>query len=51
MRVIRDQKSEVRAKANLCADKLAKAEVPASAVESTTGAPSANGESNTTVVQ
>jgi hypothetical protein len=37
--------------ADLCADKLAKAEVPASAAESTTGAPSANGESNTTVVQ
>ena len=37
--------------ADLCADKLAKVEVPASAAQSTTGAPTANGESNTTVVQ
>ena len=37
--------------ADLCADKLAKVEVPASAAQTTTGAPTANGESNTTVVQ
>ena len=37
--------------ADLCADKLAKVEVPASAAQSTTGAPTTNGESNTTVVQ
>jgi hypothetical protein len=37
--------------ADLCADKLAKVEVPESAAQSTTGAPTANGESNTTVVQ
>ena len=37
--------------ADLCADKLAKVEVPASAAQTATGAPTANGESNTTVVQ
>lgn len=37
--------------ADLCADKLAKVELPASAAQSTTGAPTATGESNTTVVQ
>ena len=37
--------------ADLCADKLAKVEVPASAAPSTTGASTTEGESNTTVVQ
>ncbi len=37
--------------ADLCADKLAKVEMPASAAQSETGAPTTTGESNTTVVQ
>ena len=37
--------------ADLCADKLAKADVPATAAQSPTGASTTNGESNTTVVQ
>lgn len=37
--------------ADLCADKLAKAEVPTSAAQSTTGAPATTDASGTTVVQ
>lgn len=37
--------------ADLCADKLAKVEVPASTAQSTTGASTATGASGTTVVQ